>query len=247
MNAELSHHDVQELLAAYALDAVEGAEAEAVELHLQVCARCRAEVLDHQETVGLLAMGHQPAPSLVWDRIASLLDDAPPTPGIVVPLDSRRTRRRRPLGMVLAAAAAAVIALLGMAVLQQRDRLDEVQAALQDSTLLSSAVAAQMRPDSRQVELRSGDGVVLARAVMTPDGTGFVWSDGLPAVPGDRTYQLWAVVGGEKISAGVLGADPDLVPFRVAGEVAALAITEEPAGGVVATANQPIVTGLLKS
>ena len=53
-------------------------------------------------------------------------------------------------------------------------------------------------------------------------------------------------MGGEKISAGPLGGDPGLVPFRASGEVAGLAITEEPAGEVTATDKQPVVTGLLQ-
>lgn len=243
MTRELSHHDMQELLAAYALDAVAGDEAEAIELHLRDCPRCRAEVAEHRETAAFLAIGHQPAPTEVWQRIATGLE-APPPGALVVPLAGRP--RRRVLQVVVASVAAAVVALLGVVVVQQGRRLDEMQTALQDRTLLSAALAAHSRPDARRVDLRSGSGVVLAHAVMTPDGTGFVWSGGLPPVAADRTYQLWAVVGGARISAGVLGADPKLVPFHVSGDVAALAITEERAGGVVATEKQPVVAGLLE-
>ncbi len=244
MTRELSHHDMQELLAAYALDAVAGDEAEAIELHLRECPRCRAEVAEHRETAAFLAIGHQPAPTEVWERIATGLDDAPPPGALVVPLAGRP--RRRALQIVVASVAAAIVALLGVVVVQQGRRLNEMQVALQDRTLVSVALAAHGRPDARRVELRSGNGVVLAHAVLTPDGTGFVWSGGLPPVAADRTYQLWAVVGGATISAGVLGADPELVPFHVSGNVAALAITEERAGGVAATQEQPVVIGRLE-
>lgn len=245
MKTRPSHHDMQDLLAAYALDAVDGDEAEAIELHLRECPRCRAEVVEHRETAAMLATGHGPGPADVWEAIAAGLDDEPRMPGLV-PLGPRAGRRwGRVARVAVASVAAAVIALLGTHVVDQGRRLEAVQAALEDRTLLASALAAQAHPDARRAELRSGDGLVLARAVLAPDGTGFVWSDALPPLPGDRTYQLWAVVGSERISAGVLGADPGVVPFRAAGDVAALAITEERAGGVVVTSNQPVVVGLL--
>jgi hypothetical protein len=78
-----------------------------------------------------------------------------------------------------------------------------------------------------------------------PDGTGYVVKDNLPALGPARTYQLWAVVGGSKISVGVLGPDPGPSGFKAAGDVSALAITQEPAGGVVASDQSPIALGHL--
>ena len=92
-------------------------------------------------------------------------------------------------------------------------------------------------------KILTADGVVLARAVLVPDGTGYLWSGGLPLTDPDRTYQLWAIVGTEAISAGVLGPNPSVAPFRITGDVTALAITEEVAGGVVASENQPVASG----
>jgi anti-sigma-K factor RskA len=64
-------------------------------------------------------------------------------------------------------------------------------------------------------------------------------------LPTDRTYQLWGVIGGKTISLGLLGPDPSVVPFSVAGDgsVQAFAITAEHAGGVVQSTNQPVVSG----
>jgi anti-sigma factor RsiW len=244
-NTTPSHQEMQELLAAYALDAVEGEEGQAVELHLRECPRCRAEVVEHRETACLLAGGHAPAPVDIWDSIAALLDEEQ-RPAAPISIMSKTPAWRRRTRVAVASMAAAAIALLGVRVVEQDRRLDQVQGEVGDRTLLSSALAAQARPDARQVDLRSGDGPVLARAVITPEGTGFVWSDGLPEVASDRTYQLWAVVEGKTISAGVLGADPGVVPFPMAGDVMGLAITEEPAGGVVSTTNQPVAAGLLQ-
>jgi hypothetical protein len=152
---------------------------------------------------------------------------------------------RRALRVGVASVAAVALAVLGVRVVQQGDRIDRMQSALEDRTVLAAALAANGNPDARQAELRSRDGVVLARAVLVPDGTGYLWSDGLPRVAPDRTYQLWAIVGTERISAGVLGPAPKVAPFRIAGDVVGLAITEEVAGGVVASEKQPVASGLI--
>lgn len=77
---ELTHNEIEELLGAYALDAVSPEEADAVGLHLRNCPRCRAEVAEHRETAAVLAYAGSPAPSQLWDRIADALeaDAAPP-------------------------------------------------------------------------------------------------------------------------------------------------------------------------
>ena len=46
MTGGLGHPEVQELLGAFALDALEPDEADAVDLHLRDCPRCRAEVAE---------------------------------------------------------------------------------------------------------------------------------------------------------------------------------------------------------
>ena len=244
MTSRLSHDDIRDLLAAYALDAVDDDEAEAIDLHVRDCPRCRADVADHREVASALATGHEPAPLRLWDTIAAELEAAPPLQlASVVPI--RPAPWRRALRVGVASVAAATIAVLGVRVVQQDDRIDGMQTALEDRTVLAAALAAHGNPDARQGELRSAHGVVLARAVLIPEGTGYLWSDGLPRTDPDRTYQLWAIVGTERISAGVLGPNPNVAPFRIAGDVVGLAITEEVAGGVVASENQPVASGLI--
>ncbi len=71
------HHVVQELLGAYALDAVEAGEASDVEAHLAGCTRCRRELAEYREVIGLLAFGGGDAPVGVWDRIAAGMHEQP--------------------------------------------------------------------------------------------------------------------------------------------------------------------------
>ena len=244
MTVRLSHDEIREVLAAFALDAVDGDEAEAIELHLRDCPRCRAEVVAHREVAGALATGHEPAPIGTWDSIVDELESSPSMRlAAVAPISVSRWRRSLRVGV--AAIAAASLALFGVGVAQQEQRFDAMQAAFEDRTVLAAALAAHGNSDARQAELRSANGLVLARAVLVPDGTGYLSSDGLPRTAADRTYQLWAIVGTERISAGVLGPSPSVAPFRFAGDVVGLAITEEVAGGVVASENQPVASGVI--
>ena len=72
--------DFTDLLGAYALDAVDPDEREAIELHLATCPRCRAEVAEHREVAAFLSQTGAPAPDGVWDRIAAEL--SPPAPAL---------------------------------------------------------------------------------------------------------------------------------------------------------------------
>ena len=47
-------HEIEELLGAYALDAVNAEEATAVEVHLTTCPRCRAELDAYREMAAAL-------------------------------------------------------------------------------------------------------------------------------------------------------------------------------------------------
>ena len=87
---------------------------------------------------------------------------------------------------------------------------------------------------------------MLAHAVVLPDGTGYLTSE-LPALPAGRTYQLWGVDRRNTISLGVMGRSPNVVAFQAAGHPTALAITEERAGGVPVTKNNPAAVGDLRA
>lgn len=73
-----AHDELQELLGAYALDAVDPEEAAAIERHLPTCPRCRNELTDHREVAALLGYAGAAAPSGVWDRIVASLEEPPP-------------------------------------------------------------------------------------------------------------------------------------------------------------------------
>ena len=252
MSATFRHDEIQELLGAFALDAVDDAERDAIEAHLADCPRCRAEVEGHRETAALLAHSGERAPEGVWDRIAEALDDSPPA------LDLTHIARRRaghvvrgrvvPLRVAAAtmAVAAAITLFLGVALGRNDDglgRFDKVADAMEKALVANAATAALANPQAEQVQLASTDGKSTARVVRLPDGTGYILPADMAPLPEGRVYQLWAVRSDATISLGVLGATPEVAPFRMTGPVVAFAVTEEKAGGVAASDNQPLMVG----
>jgi anti-sigma factor RsiW len=230
-----SHDEIQELLGAYALDAVEPDERSEIDDHLRDCARCRAEVAEHRDTAAFLAHGGTDAPGAVWDRIAGSLE----TPN-VVPLAPKLgivpRRNRWPQAVALVGAAAALI--IGVLVVQVREqdrRIDRIQGG--DPVALAMA-----EPGARVVHLTAGDTEL--PVVLTPEGKAYLQASALPKLAADRTYQLWGQSGAQLVSVAVLGRDPGVVTFDVGG-YAALAITEEQAPGVVQSKNRPIASGAL--
>jgi anti-sigma-K factor RskA len=236
--------DLDELLGAYALDAVSDEERRQVEVYLQANARARAEVDDYREIAMLLASGDDPPPDGVWDLIAGALDERPPEPGPelarVLPAQSRgRERRRWWLAGLAAAAALVVIAALSVALVRKDNGTSTTAGGLPQAF-----AAAKADPANQTVVLAAPNGTPQATAVLEPSGSAFLDASTLPALPSDRTYQLWGVLDdGRAVSFAVLGSRPNVAMFGVDGGVKALAITDERAGGVVAPAQAPTIVG----
>jgi anti-sigma-K factor RskA len=241
----MNHNEIMDLLGAYALDAVDDDERALIDEHLRACPRCRAEVAEHREVASLLAHGGGDAPEGVWQRIAESLEEAPPglrlAPLPASPETSVRRRAPSRLAMAVLAAAAVVVAVLGVQVRQQDQRIDELQTALQDPLVPAFQAALEDR-DSRVFALASSDGTIQLQAAMTDNGVGYLRATALPRLDQDRTYQLWGVAGAQIVSLGVLGADPHVVAFR-AEPYERFAITEEDVPGVLTSGNPPVVAG----
>jgi hypothetical protein len=247
MERLMTHDEAQDLLGAFALDAVEADEAEAIEAHLETCPRCRDELRGHLEVVGLLAYAGGEAPAGVWDRVVASIhaDTEPAKPATIL----RLVPRRRPAYMVLAAAAAAVVvALLGVQVNRLQNRTDHLshQVAIMANQPTMATVDAALRVrGAQQVALRPlAGGPASLDAVILPGGQGYLYDSKLSPLDAALTYQLWGVVEGERISYGLIGSSPSaVVPFRAGSGVQALAVTQEVAGGVVTSTKSPVVVG----
>lgn len=246
MSAEEQYLD--ELLGAYALDAVSDDERRAVEEYLQINPRARQEVAEHREVATMLAWTGMRAPDGLWDRIASQLDeaDAAPQPtgelADVLSLDAARDtvgrtgargmpgRSQRRVAAWLGAAAAAVLVGVVAVVTFGPDR--DAQ-----STLAAAVEAARAESGSRTAQLAAADGSVVGEVIVDTAGHGYLVATSLPALGDDRTYQLWGVIGEQVISLGVLGPDPEIALFNTDGPLTQLVVTNEVAGGVVSDGN----------
>lgn len=246
MDRDLSREEMQDLLAAYSIDAVDDDERRAIEEYLAAHPDVRSEVVGLQHAASYLAHSGGPPPPGVWERLeVAIQQDAQqsaddlPAPPRLVPLARAKPRPDRRWQVV--AVAASIVALVFGALLLFRDDSSDAPG---DTAAL--AQVAEGTPGARHARLTDDEGTVLARAVVLPDGTGYLTSE-LPALPAGRTYQLWGVDGGNTVSLGVIGRNPHVVSFQDAGNRGALAITEERAGGVPVSANDPTAVGRLQA
>src|SRR5688572_17958999 len=222
MAERMNRDELDLLLGAYALDALDETERGEVEALLADDPAAADEVAAFKEMVGWLVEPSAQPPEL-WSGIHAALD---PSPGVTNA--PRRRARPRPIGRVLAVAAtlAAVVAI-SIATINTDDGTSVV------------ALAADAREHgAKTARLRSADGSQRVEIVYARDGQGYVLADELRRLPTGRTYQLWAMVGDtaapRPISAGVLGRSVEATIFEFDGPVVGFAITIEDAPGATA-------------
>ena len=261
-----SEAELDELLGAYALDAVDPEERRAVEDYLRTNPRARAEVAEHREVAAQLAYEGSEAPAHLWSTIQGALDASPPEVSWMPPLraveaspppaepaagGSRADRneqelasvvpiRKGPLraGVALAVATAAAFLLVaGFAIALGRDDAP--------SSSERAIAAVDDDPDAVTGALVADDGGLTVEAGLATEGLGYVDGTDLPALEEGRTYQLWGVSGDLVISLGVLGPDPQVWVFEAAEPVDALALTDEASPGVVSSDQPAVVAGAL--
>ncbi|HEY7537025.1 MAG TPA: anti-sigma factor [Gaiellaceae bacterium] len=216
MDSEALH----ELTPAYALDALDEAEAEAYEEHLAGCPRCREELASLTGTVGALAYAAPPAepPSQLRDRILEAARAERPN---VVPLRPRWSRSSR---LLVAAAAVAACAAIGLGVwnVALQNRLDSAESAL------------------RAVPLEGANGSVVVGAA----GRGVLVVADLESAPAGKTYEAWVVHEGAATPAGLFGGGGTTI-VRLEQPVprgSVVAVTVERAGGAEQPTSQPLIT-----
>ena len=254
----MSHDEASDLLAAYALDAVDGDEFTELEEHLETCPRCRAELDSLREVAAAMGNSVEPLPEglVVPDRPPA----ARPPGGRGAAADAaargrraaRRsgapaagpTRRRRVMvGTVgaIAVAAAAVAVVLGIGLVQADNKVSNLQGRL----ARGDGRPAGTRAPAGRPGLDRARRAEQAKVVVLPSGQGYLVSSTLPSLDKGRTYQLWAIEGNQPISLGLLGGSPGQAAFTMAGSTrpSHLSITAEPAGGSVFPTGPIIATG----
>jgi hypothetical protein len=237
MAGELSRKDLDALLGAHALDAVDPGEREQLDRYLAENPVARAEVDETREVISLLVDLDEDSPAL-WSRIEEEISGRPDATNVhpitAAPKATRSPFRRRALALVAASAALVV----GVFVVGELREDGGSRVADRRTQVLAAADQARGDPAAREAVLADLDGAVRANVVYLPDGTGYVVDTTLERLPQGRTYQLWAMIddptGPTAVSAGVLGRDIAVAAFRVDAPVRGFAISTERAPGALA-------------
>ena len=225
-------YELDELLGAYALDAVDDDERRRVDDYLEINPRASAEVQAHREVATMLAFTGMDAPDDLWSRISDEIGEQAPPPGPelakVISFDDHPKRRliSRVAPWAVSVAAAAVIAFVAVGLADRADAPSD--------PLANAVEEAQADRDSLMTTLVAEGSDASADAVIDQDGHGYVLARDLPTLPEGQTYQLWGVVeGGDVISLGIFGPNPEIETFTVEGSVRARAITTVAFPGVI--------------
>jgi anti-sigma-K factor RskA len=241
----------------YALGVLEGEERAEMEAHLaRACDQCVPGVAQARWLVSQL--GHaapdtQP-PSALRGKIMDAVKPSSEAARGVVPLARPRAPEKQAMFPAWAWAAAAALALItGYAIRQmnnQNAQLAQLQKqmklalaqnlALQNQIEMEKMVnSVMMSPDSVSLKLMPKDkNMPMVHAYLHPHMGVAITADQLPSLASARTLQLWFVPkSGKPMSVAIFHPDsmgqialvaPVNMPRT---EIAALAITDEPAGG----------------
>jgi anti-sigma-K factor RskA len=240
--------ELDALLGAYALDALDPDERERVDAYVKQNERARDEVDELRESAAALALApidDTTAPAGLWDRISLAIDDDVDRPAHAG--TDELASRRAPIStrwMPWAIAAAVFAAgLLATQVVSLNHRLDNTPGTGESAAVSAFAHASRV-PGAKKLTLAPADGADVARVVLLPDGSGYLKNDGLAPLDAGHTYQLWALAGDPDhavaISAAVLGPNPKAATFRTTTDLRGFAITVERNPGVGQSTQQPV-------
>lgn len=243
------------LAAAYALGALETADAHAFEAQLKGDAELEARVREYREVAALLASG-APAVQASPGLRARLLEQVAAEATKVVPL------RPRPRWTAVAwAAAAAGLLLSGVQTVRLRQLDGRVEHLATD--FRSAAERRDVLEERLAAILDGRTTMYLMRPAAAPGapsyGAQLFWRRDqqtwlvhvfdMPRLPANRVYQLWYVTADAKISAGVFEVDEEGHGVKVlhvpagAREAIAAAISVEPTGGSAQPTGPIVIVG----
>jgi Anti-sigma-K factor rskA/Putative zinc-finger len=243
----MSHAEAEEVLGAYALEAVPEAEMRRVEEHLRGCPEHRAAAAELRRTSALLPLTTEegnPSPDL-RARIVAAVKTTPPQPAEpVAPVSDTRhawavpQRRTSPFWTStvplrqLAVAAALMLALgIGGLVGYQLGHSTQSQVAY---TFQGDPTAAP-GAEARLIYFKDRKQAVVAVS-------------GLPRLSSGQVYEMWLIKGGVPVGEGVSSSQTGDVAAQISGDVSQFqqfAITIEPGEQPLPT-TKPILVGNLQ-
>jgi len=187
----MAHDDYKEMIPARALSALDAAEEQALNEHLENCAECRKDLEDWQATAATLSLTPDPVEPSPQVRERILSEVRKEVSSKVIPIRSATKRNIwSSFGSLGAIAAVVLFAALsiGLAVLwRQNQRLERSH----------QFVERVNTPGARVSELRGVDPGQPATAKLAYDraGRAILMASKLPSVPQGKAYQLWFIVG----------------------------------------------------
>jgi anti-sigma-K factor RskA len=240
---------VHALSGAYVVDALDDAERAAFEAHLPGCRDCRDEVASLREATALMAdeAAVTPPESLRASVLSGISTIRPLPPAVehgpveepgaatVVPM-----RRRSRVRLAALAAAAAVLAIVGVgAVLQPwQDRTQEPPAAT-----LSPADRVLAADDAKHVSVTFTDGSKATVVRSLSQGRAVLVTSDMAAPPSGKTFEVWLQDDtGHMAPAGLMSkpGDNKVLLRGDAARATGVGITVEPAGGSEQPTSDPI-------
>lgn len=231
---------------AYALDALDPEEHEAVRRHLAECPSCAQEVLEFSETVVRLGLAVAVTPTAalrtgVLERIATVRQEPPATRAVRAPRGRRGLRRWS--HWALAACLAGAVGLGGVAAWQHglaEDARQETTRARQANDAVAEVLAA---PDARVSTSRLEGGAVGTVVVSASLDRAVFAASGMAPPPAGKVYQLWYDDEGTMRSAGLMDPGATAEATLLDGPVdraSGVGVTVEPAGGSPSPTSAPV-------
>lgn len=225
----MTHDELLDNVAAYALGLLSSPEAESVVAHMQTCQQCREEYRLLHPAVTALAYSAQ-----------SGADASPLLKARVMRrVRTEAARRSQPPTWILYGTAAACLAIAiftGLADLSLNHRLNLNRA---QNAALAQTIADLAAADSQRYRFAGGE--VLTRGTHL-----YIAMHDLPAPPRGRVYQAWTLPKASKTMAPSLTFEPGkggttIVRLpQAATAVTAVAVSVEPEGGSKQPTTKPI-------
>jgi anti-sigma factor RsiW len=215
--------ELHDLVAPYALDALEPRERELFERHLEECASCRAQLSELQPTAAALAYAESTEPPPALRR--RILEAARAENGAKV-LQFPKRRWLFPATAAAAAAAAVVAIGVGLWAASLSRDLDRERSAKEGY----ARAIELLKSDAQVVRLSNAEGGLL----VTSGGEAALVVCDLQPAPTEKTYEAWVIEGETPRPAGLFrggnGCPPVLLDRRVP-PGSQVAVTLEQRGG----------------
>jgi anti-sigma-K factor RskA len=246
-----THDELKSLIAPYVLGAISPEEMEEVRSHIISCEECMAEADGYSGAVSALALSVRPEAlpdSLIDNVMRQARADADETPAVTPPTSddsegARVTELRRPrpvYGLVAAAAALLLVAVLAGALIATTNDLDDTR----DQLALERERVEQLAQTEGAMRLGAPSSEAVGAMLPTDEGGVFV-VHGLDDPPTEHTYQVWLLEDGQPTSAGTFDPSSGVGAIQTDHSldgVDGVAVTVEPEGGSPAPTGDQVLS-----